>query len=57
MSLVTFDEHIRSTSTQSVTPERAYGYKTLSVYHVLPLLKVLYPSSANHGVNAAKIHA
>ena len=53
---VAFDEHIRSTSSQSVTPERPYGYRNLSVYHVL-LFKALHPPCANHLVNAAKIHA
>ena len=53
---VTFDEHIRGTSTRSVTPERPYGYRTLSVYHVL-LFRALHPSCPNHLVNAAKIHA
>jgi len=53
---VTFDEHIRSTSKPSVTPERLYGYQYLSVYHV-SLFKALHPSCANNSVNAAKIHA
>ena len=51
-----FDEQVRSTSTRSVTLERPYGYRTLSVYHVL-LFRALHPSSANHLVTAAKIHA
>jgi len=53
---VAFDEHIRSTSTRSVTLERPYGYRSLSVYHVL-LFKALHPACENHLVNAAKIHA
>jgi len=53
---VAFDEHIRGTSTRSVTPERPYGYRYLSVSHVL-LFKALHPACANHFVTAAKIHA
>ena len=53
---VAFDEHIRSTSSQSVTPERPYGYQNLSVYHVL-LFKALHPPSASQLMTEAKIHA
>ena len=53
---IKFDEHVRSTSTRSVTPERPYGYRTLSVYHVL-LFKALHPPSTNYLVTEAKIHA
>ena len=53
---IKFDEHVRSTSTRSVTLERPYRYRYLSVYHVL-LFRALHPSSAKHLVTAAKIHA
>ena len=53
---IKFDEHVWSTSTRSVTLERPYGYRYLSVYHVL-LFRALHLSSANHLVTAAKIHA
>ena len=51
-----FDERIRGTAKRSVTPERPYGYRNLSVYHVL-LFKALHPSCANNLADAAKIHA
>ena len=44
---IKFDKHVRSTSTRSVTLERPYGYRYLSVYHVL-LFRALHLSSANH---------
>ena len=52
---MTFDEHIRRTSKRSVTPERPYGYRTLSIYHVL-LFKALHPDCPSHLVTATKIH-
>ena len=53
---VSFDRHIRSTSSRSFTPQRPYGYRYLCVYHVL-LFNALHPYCANCLVNAVKIHA
>jgi len=48
---VTFEEHIRGTSKRSVTPERPFGYRSLSVYHV-SLSNAFHQACANHLVNA-----